>query len=56
MSTFCEVTRGVGDTRVQNYSGVCGLGAKGQGFVVVVGFQLTFSFLVVEVDDCQLVW
>ena len=28
------------------------LGAKGQGFVVVVDFQLTFSFLV-EVEDCQ---
>jgi len=28
-----------------------GLRAKGNGFVVVVDFQLTFSFLVVEVKD-----
>jgi len=36
---------------VQRYSEVFGLGAEGQGFVVVVDFQLTFSFLVVKVED-----
>jgi len=41
------------DCPVQRYSEVCGLGAKRQGFVVVVDFQLTFGFLVVEVEDCQ---
>ena len=51
--TFCEVTRGIGDTWVCCPTKVCGLGAKEQGFVVVVDFQLTFSFLVVEVEDCQ---
>jgi len=39
---------------VQRYSEVFGLGAEGQGFVVVVNFKLTFSFLVVEVDDLNL--
>jgi len=29
------------------------LGAEGQGFVVEVDFQLTFSFLVVEMEDCR---
>ena len=55
MSAFCEVPRGVGDREhpVQRYSEVFGLGAKGQGFVVEVDFQLTFSFLVVELEDCQ---
>jgi len=38
---------------VQRYSGVFGLGAKGQGFVVVADFQLMFNFLVVEIEDCQ---
>ena len=37
----------------QRYSEVCGLGEKGQGLVVVVDFQLTFSLLVVEVEDGQ---
>jgi len=36
---------------VQRYSEVFGLGAEGQGFVFVVDFQLTVSFLVVEVDN-----
>jgi len=31
---------------IHHYSDVCGLWAKGEGFVVVVDFQLTFSFLV----------
>jgi len=56
MSTFCKVTRGVGGSLseypVQRYSEVFGLRATGQGFVVVVDFPLTFSFLVVEVEDC----
>ena len=37
---------------VQRYSEAFGFGAEGQGFVVVVDFQLTFSFLVVEMEDC----
>ena len=37
---------------VQRYSEVFGLVAEGQDFVVVVDFQLTFSFLV-EVEDCR---
>jgi len=36
---------------VQRNSGVFGLGAEGQGFVVAVDFKLTFSFLVVEMED-----
>jgi len=36
---------------VQRYSEVFGFGAEGQGFVVEVDFQFTFSFLVVEVDN-----
>ena len=39
---------------VQRYSEVLGLGAKGQGFVVVFNFKFTFSFLVVvEVEGCR---
>ena len=38
---------------VQRYSEVFGLGTEEQGFVVVVDFQLTFSFLVVEMDDSR---
>ena len=38
---------------VQRYSEVLGLGAAGQDFITVVDFQLTFSFLVVEMEDCQ---
>ena len=30
-----------------------GLGAERQGFVVEGDFQLTFDFLVVEMEDCQ---
>ena len=37
---------------VQRYSEVLGLGAEGQGFVVEVVFQLTFGFLVVEMENC----
>ena len=55
ISAFYEVTsrcprRYVRDF-FQRYSEVFGLGAKGQGFVVVVDFRLTFSFLVVEMED-----
>jgi len=39
------------DRPVQRYSEVFGIGAEGQGFVVEVDFQLTFSFLAVEVED-----
>jgi len=38
---------------VQRYSEVLGFGAEVQGFVVKVGFQLTFSFLVVKVESCR---
>ena len=41
------------ERRVQRYSEVFGLGAEGQGFVVEVDFQLTFGFLVVEMEDCR---
>jgi len=55
MSTFCEVTRGVGGMWLScpTFLQVCRLGAKGNGFVVMVDFQLTFSLLVVELEDCQ---
>jgi len=38
---------------VQHYSEVFGLGAEGQGFVVVFDFKLTFSFLVVKMEGCR---
>ena len=38
---------------VQRFSEVFWLGAEGQGFVVEVDFQLTFGFLVVEMEDCR---
>jgi len=38
---------------VQRYSDIFGLRAEGQGFVVEVDFQLTFSFLVVRVEGCR---
>ena len=38
---------------VQRYSEVCWFGAEGQSFVVEVDFQLTFSFLVGEMEDCR---
>jgi len=38
---------------VQRYSEVFRLGTEGQGFVVEVDFQLTFGFLVVEIEDCR---
>ena len=38
---------------VQRYYEIFGLGAEGQGFVVEVDFQLTLSFLVVEMEDCR---
>jgi len=38
---------------VLRYSEVFGLRANGQSFVAEVGFQLTFSFLVVEMEDCR---
>jgi len=47
--TFFEVA----ECPAQHSSEVCGLVAKGQGFVVVADFQHTFSLLVVEVEDCQ---
>ena len=45
MSTFFEVTQGADGTwwPVQPYSELCGLEAKGQGFVVVVDFQLMLT-------------
>jgi len=36
---------------VQRNSEVYGLGSEGQGFVVEVDFQLTLTFLVVEMED-----
>jgi len=39
---------------VQRYSEVFGLGAEGQDFVVEVDLQVTFSFLVFEVDNLTL--
>jgi len=38
---------------IRRYSEVFGLGAERQGFVVEVDFQVTFSFLVVEMEDCR---
>ena len=51
----CEVTQGmaVRERHVQHYSEVFRIGAEGQGFVVEVDFQLTFDFLVVEMEDCR---
>ena len=43
----------VRERSVQCYSAVLGLGPKGLGFVVKDDFQLTFSFLVVEMEDCR---
>ena len=37
----------------QIYFEVFGLGAEGQGFVVVFDFKLTFSFLVVKAEGCR---
>ena len=53
MSTICEVTSAVRDCPAQHSSEVCGLGTKEQGFVVLVDFQLTFIFLVVEVKTAN---
>ena len=43
------------ERRVQRYPEIFGLGAEGQGFVVEVDFQLTFGFLVFDMDteDCR---
>ena len=38
---------------VQSYCEVFGLRAKGQDFVLKVDLQLTFSFLVVEIENCS---
>jgi len=38
---------------VQRYSEVFGFGAEEQGFIIVVDFQVTFSFLVVKMEDCR---
>jgi len=38
---------------VQRYSDIFRLGPEGQRFVVEVDFQLTFNFLVVEMEDCR---
>jgi len=46
------VVSAIPERPVQRYSEVFGLVAEGQDFVVVVDFQLTFSFLV-EVEDCR---
>ena len=38
---------------VQRYSEAFRLVAEGQGLVIEVDFQLTFSFLVVKVEGCR---
>jgi len=38
---------------VQRYSEVFRLEAEREGFVVEVDFQLTFSFLIVKMEDCR---
>jgi len=51
---FLQIDSSVSAVRerpVQRNSEVFGLGAKGQGFVVAVDFQLTLDFLVVEMED-----
>jgi len=53
MSACCEVTQGVRKRPVQRYSEIFGLGAEGQGLVVVFDFRLTFSFLVVKMEGCR---
>jgi len=55
MSAFCEVTQAVGDTWTTCPTLLRGFWArsKAQGSVVEVHFQLTFSFLVVEVESCR---
>jgi len=52
MSGLCKVTV-ICEHPVQHYSEVFGLGVKGQGFVTEVDFQLMFSLLVVDMEDCQ---
>jgi len=51
----CREVSGIHECPEQRYYevGLCGLGAKERGFVVVVYFQLTFGLLAVEVEDCQ---
>jgi len=56
MLASCEITLKVSATRkqpVQRCTEVFGIGEEGQGFVVEVDFQLTFSFLVVEMEGCR---
>jgi len=55
MSASCKVTQvsTIRDRPVQRCSKVFRLGAEGQGFVVEIDFQLTFSFLVAEVEKCR---
>ena len=38
---------------IERYSKAFGLGAEGQGFVVVFDFQLTFGFHVVKMEGCR---
>jgi len=54
MSAYCEVTQGVDDAWAScpTLLEVFGFEVEGQGFVIVADFQLTFSFLVVEVEHC----
>jgi len=59
-NTWCQLftkwleVSAVQDCPVQDSSEVCGLGTKGQGFVVLVDFQLTFIFRVVEVKTANI--
>ena len=51
---FLQIDSSVSAVRerpVQRNSEALGLGAEGEGFVVEVDFQLTPSFLVVEMED-----
>jgi len=50
MSASCEVTQGIGDTWPTYPTLLQGIWTEGQGFVVEVDFQLTFSCLVVKVE------
>jgi len=47
------VVSAVRDCPVQHSSEVCWIGTKGEGFVVLVDFQLMFIFLVVEVKTAN---
>jgi len=55
MSTFCEVTQGVGDTWGTCPTSLQGIwfGSRRAGFRCWGWLSVTFSFLVVEVEDCR---